>query len=62
MNTRLLKIEATGDFSRGIVKPQIRLKGNWLARAGFTPGLRVEVRCDQAGTMTLVALQNEGAV
>lgn len=60
--TRILKIEATGDFWRGTVKPQIRLKGNWLDKAGFKPGLRVEVRCDQSGSLTLVALQSGEAM
>ncbi len=50
---RSLKIERTGDFWRGTVKPQIRLVGYWLARAGFQPGNGVEVRCEQPGTLSL---------
>jgi hypothetical protein len=42
---RSLKIEATG------------LVGNWLAQAGFKPGGRVEVRCDQPGTLSLRSLE-----
>ena len=43
MNTRTLKIEATGDFWRKQVVPKIRLGGQWLERAGFKPGHRVEI-------------------
>ena len=50
---RSLKIECTGDFSLNKIKPQIRLTGQWLERAGFTPGNRVEVRCDEPGILTL---------
>ncbi len=53
MNTRTLKIEATGDFAAGKVTPKIRLTGQWLERAGFKPGHRVEVRSDQPGKLTL---------
>ena len=47
MNTRILKIEAEGDFFRRKVRPKIRLTGQWLERAGFKPGHRVEVRLDE---------------
>ncbi|PYJ95711.1 MAG: hypothetical protein DME23_23130 [Verrucomicrobia bacterium] len=53
MNARNLKIEATGDFAAGKVKPRIRLVGQWLERAGFKPGHRVEVRLDEPGKLTL---------
>jgi len=53
MNPRTLKIEATGDFARGRIKPRIRLTGCWLDRAGFKPGQRVEVRLHKPGEMTL---------
>jgi len=52
-NTRSLKIEATGDFFKGHVKPKIRLTGNWLERAGFAPGHRVQVNCVAPGIMEL---------
>jgi hypothetical protein len=58
MNTRTLRIEVTGDFWRGKIKPKIRLTGCWLERAGFKPGHRVEVRSDQPGTLTLCFLSN----
>lgn len=50
---RFLKIETTGDFYYGKIKPRIRLTGKWLERAGFKPGHRVEVRFDQPGSLTL---------
>jgi hypothetical protein len=53
MKTRILKVEATGDFCRGKITPKIRLTGQWLERAGFRPGHHVEVHSDQSGTITL---------
>ena len=53
MRTRFIKIEETGDFWRRATKPRIRLTGQWLERAGFKPGHRVEVRLDGPGLMTL---------
>jgi len=60
MITRTLQIEATGDFWRGKIKPKIRLGGDWLERAGFKPGSRVEVHCTQPGTLTLRILKQSG--
>jgi hypothetical protein len=40
---RTLKIEADGDFSKGLIKPKIRITGQWLERAGFNPGSHVQV-------------------
>jgi hypothetical protein len=56
MNARTLKIEATGDFWRGKVRPKIRLTGRWLERAGFPPGERVTVEVTGAGCLTLRAV------
>jgi hypothetical protein len=53
MKARSLKIEATGDFWRGRIKPRIRIAGQWLARAGFKPGHRVEVRSPEPGRLSL---------
>jgi Toxin SymE, type I toxin-antitoxin system len=53
MNTRTLRIERTGDSFYGKITPKIRLTGQWLERAGFKPGHRVEVRIDQPGSLTL---------
>jgi len=60
MNTRTLKIEATGDFWRGKVTPKIRLTGQWLEQAGFKPGHRVEVRLDEPGMLTLSFSEQPG--
>src|ERR1041385_6319755 len=57
MSARTLAIERTGDFfrdnQRGRVTARIRLVGQWLERAGFKPGHRVEVIVEQPGTLTL---------
>jgi len=53
MSTRTLQIETSGDFWRGKIKPKIRLTGDWLARAGFKPGHRVEVTLEQTGELRL---------
>lgn len=50
---RTLKIEADGDFWKGQIKPKIRLTGNWLERAGFSPGDRVHVTCISFGLIEL---------
>jgi len=52
-NTRTLKIEETGDFSIGRIKPKIRLVGNWLKHAGFSPGHRVQIVFIGPGIMEL---------
>jgi hypothetical protein len=51
--TRSLKIEAEGDFWKGLTKPKIRLMGRWLERAGFRPGQRVHVTCLSPGVIEL---------
>ena len=53
MKTRTIKIEPAGDYWRGQVTPKIRLTGQWLERAGFKPGNRVEIEVREAGTITL---------
>lgn len=55
MNSRTLKIEEDGDFSLGLIKPKIRLRGGWLERAGFKPGSRVSVTCLAHGVIELRA-------
>jgi hypothetical protein len=50
---RTLKIEADGDFSKGLIKPKIRITGQWLERAGFSPGNRVQVTCVSPGVIEL---------
>ena len=50
---RALKIEEDGDFCKGTVKPNIRLMGRWLERAGFRSGKRVSVTCVAPGIIEL---------
>lgn len=50
---RTLKIEEDGDYSKGRIKPKIRLMGQWLERAGFKPGTHVSVRCLGSGVIEL---------
>ena len=50
---RSLKIEADGDFFKGVTMPKIRLMGRWLERAGFSPGNRVQVTCVAPGVLEL---------
>ena len=52
-SVRTLKIEADGDFWRGLVRPKIRLIGRWLERAGFRPGNRVVVTRVAPGVLEL---------
>jgi len=54
---RKLKVEADGDFWKGLMKPKIRLMGRWLARAGFQPGNRVHVTCVAPGVIELRSLE-----
>src|SRR5262245_14586125 len=55
--SRSLKIEATGDYFYRKITPKIRLAGQWLERAGFKPGHRVEVRLEERGTLTLRSVE-----
>jgi hypothetical protein len=52
-SVRRLKIEAVGEFWRGLIKPKIRLTGHWLERAGFKPGTHVQVTCVSPGVIEL---------
>ena len=51
--TRTLKIEAIGDFAYRRIKPRIRLSGQWLEKAGFRPGHRVEISSSKPGELSL---------
>lgn len=53
---RKLKIEADGDFWKGLMKPKIRLMGRWLARAGFQPGIRI--RAQKGGKEVMLPLMD----
>lgn len=58
MKPRTLKIEASGDYWRGTVTPKIRLAGQWLERAGFKPGCRVEIKINQLGNLTVQVVRD----
>ena len=63
MKTRSLKIEVAGDPKAGVpFHPKIRIAGQWLERAGFTPGARVQIFCANPGTLTLQIAQPSQAV
>ena len=53
MNQRTLKIEAEGDYWKKKVSPKIRLRGQWLERAGFKPGSHISVTRVANGVMEL---------
>ncbi len=55
MSARTLKIEATGDFHAGKIKPKIRLTGKWLEQAGFRPGARVHIEITASGRLVLTS-------
>jgi hypothetical protein len=54
--TRILKIEARGDFHQKKVTPAIRLKGKWLASLGFTPNSHVALASTAHGTIQLTVI------
>ena len=60
-SVRTLKIEAVGDFWKGLIKPKIRLVGNWLERAGFQPGTHVHVTCVAPGVIELRSPEKSSA-
>ena len=60
--TRTLKIEAIGDFATRKIKPRIRLSGQWLERAGFKPGHRVEINSLKTGELALQFRESEAVV
>lgn len=57
-SVRRLKIEADGDFWKGLTKPKIRLTGHWLEQAGFKPGHHVHVTCVAPGVIELRSPHN----
>lgn len=62
MSARTLKIEATGDFWRSKIVPKVRLTGQWLERAGFKPGHRVQVSIEQTGELRLRFIEEKAVV
>lgn len=51
--SRTLKVLDSGDPFRKDVKPQIRLEGKWLLKAGVVPEDRVEVLNPSPGILVL---------
>lgn len=56
---RTLKVHDSGDPYRKDVKPQIRLEGKWLLRAGVVPEDRVEVLNPRPGILVLRKLETQ---
>ena len=54
--TRTIKVEKTGDFFYSQVKPAIRLKGNWLERAGFPPNSHARIEILATGIIQITNL------
>jgi len=50
---RVLKVQDSGDPYRKEVKPNIRLEGKWLLKAGVAPEDRIEVLNPQPGMLVL---------
>jgi len=55
----VLKVHDGGDHYRKEVKPQIRLEGKWLLKAGLVPEDRVEVLNPQPGTLILRIVRSQ---
>lgn len=53
--TRSIKIETDGDYFKRKVFPKIRLRGKWLAAAGFPPESRVTISALAPGVLMLNA-------
>ena len=58
VTSRTLKIEAVGDFAARHIKPNIRLCGQWLERAGFKPGHHVRVTPLGLGELKLQLIES----
>jgi hypothetical protein len=52
--TRRIKIEELGDVAKKRTAPYIRLKGQWLKRAGFPPGSHVQLILVAPGKLELI--------
>ena len=57
--SRTLKVHDSGDPYRQDVKPQIRLEGKWLLKAGVVPEDRVEVLNPRPGILVLRKLETQ---
>ena len=54
---RVLKVQDSGDHYRKDIKPQIRIEGKWLLKAGLLPEDRIEVSNPQPGILVLRTLK-----
>ena len=54
---RILKVLEVGDFWRRKTKPQLRLQGIWMARAGIVPNHHVRIDNPQPGVLVIRLLE-----
>lgn len=54
---RTLKVQDVGDFAKKLVKPSIKLEGQWLMEAGINPYRTVTVSNPQPGTLIITLTQ-----
>jgi len=54
---RKLTVQDIGDYFRKEVKPQIRLQGKWLLKAGLRPGKQVQITNPQPGVLIVKCLE-----
>ena len=55
---RILKVCETGDFWAKKTKPQIRLVGKWLEKAGIPANHHVQVENPKSGVLSLRILND----
>ena len=58
LKRRILKVEEVGDFWKKRTTPRIRLRGKWLAKAGFLPNSYVQVESPTPGMLILQLMEN----
>ena len=56
---RVLKVSETGDFWAKNTKPQIRLVGKWLEKAGIPPNCHVQVENPHPGVLVIRLFENK---
>jgi hypothetical protein len=54
---RTLKVQDVGDYFRKEVKPEIRLRGQWLLAAGLEPETHVRITNPQPGVLVVKSLE-----
>jgi hypothetical protein len=53
LKPRILKVVEVGDFWKKQTRPQIRLEGKWLAKAGILPNRHVCVENPLPGVLVI---------